>query len=386
VRIGFDVSQTGSAKAGCGYFADSLVRNLAKTDKKNEYVLYPTFGDFYWDSDSSTVCHIEQSNFHVGLKHDSFHTAQQFWRHPPVDLDEQLGSPDIVHVNSFFCPIRLRKPRLVYTFYDLGFLENPEWTTEQNRISCFNGVFNASLYADYIVAISDYSRGHFLETFPHFPAERISVVYPASRYSMAKPITQPTRLGFLRPGCFWLTVGTLEPRKNHLRLLKAYAKLKAQRSQTYPLVLAGGKGWLMDDLEQLLDELNLQQEVILLGYVADEALHWLYHNCYALVYPSLFEGFGLPVLEAMSCGSPVITSNCTSIPEIVGEAGLLVDPYQEEAIFRAMLSLSNGAVDRGQLKDMSLHRAAGFSWVNAAESVLEIYRNLLVMPVKSPSR
>lgn len=380
VRIGFDISQTGKSKAGCGYFADSLIRHLAKIDTQNEYVLYPTFGDFFWDSNNSSVCRIDQANFRVGLHHYSFYGAQQFWRKPPGDFEQQLSAPDVVHANNFFCPTNLENARLIYTLYDLGFLENPEWTTEQNRTGCFNGVFNASLYADYIIAISGYSRRHFLETFPHFPEHRAIVVYPASRYSSTKALARPGNLEVLRPESFWLSVGTLEPRKNHLRLLKAYARLKAQVGHTHPLVLAGGKGWLMDDFEQVLDELRIRQDVVLLGYVDDEALQWLYQNCFALLYPSLFEGFGLPVLEAMSLGAPVITSNVTSIPEIVGDAGLLVDPYEEEDILQAMLNLSRGKVDRNRLKEMSISRASMFSWVDAAKSVLEIYRDALLKP------
>jgi len=105
MKIGFDISQTGSAKAGCGWFADSLIRHLAKLDFENEYVLYPTFGDAYWDAAGpKTTLVIEQPNFCIGLSHRCHSETQQFWRNPPVDLEAQLGTPDIVHSNNFFCP------------------------------------------------------------------------------------------------------------------------------------------------------------------------------------------------------------------------------------------------------------------------------------------
>src|SRR6185369_12988003 len=120
MRVGFDVSQTGQAKAGCGYFADSVIRNLATIDAENEYILYPTFGDFYWDPAwPSTTCHIAQANFRQGLGHRTVAEVQSFWRSSPPDLEVRLGSPDIVHANNFFCPVGLRHARLVYTLYDL---------------------------------------------------------------------------------------------------------------------------------------------------------------------------------------------------------------------------------------------------------------------------
>jgi glycosyltransferase involved in cell wall biosynthesis len=181
----------------------------------------------------------------------------------------------------------------------------------------------------------------------------------------------------LQPNRFWLNVGTIEPRKNQDRLLKAYAELKARKKEVYPLVLAGGSGWLMEDFERKLESLGLRQDVILTGYVDDTALQWLYENCFALVYPSLFEGFGLPVLEAMSLGAPVIASNVTSIPEIVGNAGILVDPLDEEAIFHAMLKLSKDPQAHSHFKESGVERSKLFTWEAAARSVLECYKTAL---------
>lgn len=378
MRIGFDVSQTGRLKAGCGYFADSLIRYLADIDSDNEYILYPTFGDFYWDPDwPTTTCQISRPNVRPGLGHRTLAAAQLLWSCPATDLETQLGNPDIIHANNFFCPVGLKKARLVYTLYDLGFVEHPDWTTERNRTGCFDGVYNASLYADLIIAISDYTRRHFLEIFPHYPADQIIVVYPASRFLGRTDFARPDRLPQLQPERFWLSVGTMEPRKNYRRLLQAYASLKARRGQTFPLVLVGPQGWLMDDFEKTIDDLFLRQDLILLGYVDDRALQWLYQNCFAFVYPSLFEGFGLPVLEAMSLGASVIASGSTSLPEIIEEAGILIDPLSDEAIFLAMLRLSTDAEFRATLKERAFRQAAKFAWGTTARAVLEGYRDVL---------
>jgi glycosyltransferase involved in cell wall biosynthesis len=385
MKIGFDISQTGKQKAGCGYFADSLARHLAEIDPLNEYILYPTFGDSFWDPDwASGTYRLRQANFHNGLGHKTFETAKVFWSHPPEDLESQLGDPDIVHSNNFFCPQGLRKARLVYTLYDLSFLVHPEWTTEENRTACFQGVFQASLYADLIISISHYSRNHFLEVFPHYSENRIVVAHPASRFSNSVDIRPPSNLPALVPGQFWLNVGVFEPRKNQERLLRSYDLLKKELGKTYPLVFAGGSGWLMENFEKKLDELHLRQDVIFLGYVENETLQWLYKNCFAFLYPSLFEGFGMPVLEAMSLGAPVIASKVTSLPEITGDAALLIDPTREGEICQAMRRLAVDPQVRFDLMGRSSLQASKFSWHSTASTVLQAYQQVASRPPLFP--
>ena len=377
MRIGYDVSQTGKNKAGCGYLAYSLGQTLAKIDTQNEYLLYPTFGDFFFDLNwMSDTLQVGNQRFRRGLAHHNFEEAQSFWRNPPANFEERLGNPDIIHANNFFCPTSCHRSRLVYTLYDLGHVKNPDWTTEANRIGCFAGTFKASLYADFIVAISEYSRRHFLEIFPHYPAERIEVVPLASRFVGLETPKKPQELGNFEPGKFWLNVATIEPRKNPRRLAQAYARLKADLGVTFPLVLAGGQGWLMEDFEDYLVELGIREYVHLLGYVDESTVIWLLRNCFALVYPSLFEGFGLPVLEAMSQGAAVITSNTTSLPEVIGDAGLLVDPLEVDSIYQAMRRLSLGEVNRAELQARGFERSKMFSWESSAHKVLDIYERV----------
>ena len=378
MKIGFDISQTGSEKAGCGFFAESLIWHLAEIDRENEYILYPTFGNHYLDPHwASSTCRIDQANFKRAPGQKTREAARDFWSNPPDSLEKRLGSPDIIHSNNFFCPTGLRKTRLVYTLHDLSFLVHPEWTTEENRTACFEGVFNASIFADFIIAVSNYSRSHFLETFPHYPIDRIRTVYEASRFKLSTDVPKPKKLSFLQRDEFWLSVGVLEPRKNNKGLLAAYASLKKEMGKMFPLVLAGGKGWLMEDFKRELESLGLQQDVILPGYVDDETLQWLYQNCFAFLYPSYFEGFGLPVIEAMSLGAAVIASNTTSVPEIVGQAGMLIDPANQKEICQAMQRLVSEPGLRDTLKDNAPRRASQFSWHSAAALTLECYRGLL---------
>src|ERR1017187_6899127 len=154
MRIGFDISQTGSSKAGCGYFAENLIRHLAARDSANEYILYPAVGDVFWDpgcGGETFSCNLH--NFRRLAAPRSFEASRAFWREPGPDFEARLGDPDIVHIHNFYCPRGLRKARLVYTLHDLSFIEHPEWTTEANRFGCWHNVFQASLRADLIVAV-----------------------------------------------------------------------------------------------------------------------------------------------------------------------------------------------------------------------------------------
>jgi len=153
----------------------------------------------------------------------------------------------------------------------------------------------------------------------------------------------------------------------------------------FPLVLTGSDGWLMDDFHRWLDDLRLHQDVIILGYVDDTILQWLYQHCFAFVYPSFFEGFGLPVLEAMSLGAPVIVSNVTSLPEIVATHGILVDPHDVESIYHGMRQLATDPLLRTDLRGRALSQAAKFSWQSAARETLACYREVLNAPPFMPA-
>ena len=386
MKIGFDISQTGKDKTGCGYFSYSLFQALLKIKHETSYIAYPSFGDGYWDPDCSLSDCFDnfkknKSSVSSGPRHTSRRDVIAFWRNTHIDLDQELGNPSIIHANNFFSPRGLKKTKLIYTLYDLSFLESPEWHTESNRLLTFRGVFHASLFADGIIAISEYSRQHFLEHFPYYPQDRIWTVSLASRFPLLISGKEPLKKFSVIPQKYWLSVGTLEPRKNHHRLLNAYAKLVHNGKGTpLPLVLVGAKGWRMEHLQLLIEKLNIKDHVKVLGYVEDATLQWLYKHSFAFIYPSLFEGFGLPVLEAMAMGAAVITSETTSIPEVVGDAGYLIDPLDENAIYQALLLFQENPALRNEHSRKSLKQAAKFSWEKTAQTVLSIYEKVLSLP------
>lgn len=381
MHIGFDISQTGKNKAGCGFFAHALIQALLELAPEYRYSLFPSFGDFYFDARMPFRNPYRAG--HYGPRHFTRASTRQFWRKD--DLESSLGSPTIVHSNNFWCPTQLRSSRLIYTFHDMGFVVDPSWTTETNRVGCFEGVFRSSIAADWIIATSEASKAHYLSIFPHMPEDRVRVIYQCSRFDdLSMEGTRPKVLQAIPAGKYWLNVGTIEPRKNQRRLVEAYARYLALGGEPMPLVLAGGGGWLMDDFKDYLRQLNVDAHVILTGYMSDDELVWLYRHCYANVYPSLFEGFGLPVLEGMQFGAPTLASNTTSMPEVAGSAAILLSPEDTEAWAAALLRLAVDRAERARLSEAARVQAQTFGWKKTAAQVLDLYREARVSPKRRP--
>jgi glycosyltransferase involved in cell wall biosynthesis len=381
-RIGFDVSQATSEAAGCGYFARSLCENLLASDKDSQFTLFQDFGDFWFNAHKSKCSKFSGSKVSLGPVFKQGQICAKYWNDPA--LDQKLGDLDIIHSNNFWCPEQLIRPRLIYTLYDLGFLDHPEWTTEENRYGCFEGVYRSSLYADFVVCISEFSRKRYLEYFPHFPRERIGVVYPTSRFeNVTDHGSRPAALEGIRDKGFWLCVSTIEPRKNQLMLLDAYKLYLEESEAKLPIIFAGGKGWLMDDFVVKIRKRGLEEKVILAGYVSDQELVWLYQKCFGNLYPAIYEGFGLPVLEGMQFSAPTACSNTTSLPEVAGEGGAQFDPIDERSWTEFMLKLENEPDYRLKVSHSGPIQAEKFTSLKSARECLKFYEKVLTMEKRS---
>ena len=378
MKIGFDVSQTAEEKAGCGYLADQLIRALAELDTENTYLLYPTFYG-YRHPDFKRATRIERRNFRTVRLKGSYVQQCRYWD-TPQDRMELLGYPDIIHANNYSFPQNVTAGT-VFTVYDLAVLEVPRYTTEANRLVCFQGLFDAALHADALIMISEATKKAFIRHFPHCPQERMTVVHLGNRPTIAWRSPAESRKVLARRGLpeeeFWLGVGTVEPRKNYRMLIEAYKELLNRRQDERALYIAGGKGWMESDIRQFVTENGLQSKVKFLGYVDDAELSALYSSCFAFIYPSFYEGFGLPVLEAMSCGAPVICSNSTSLPEVAGEAALLIDPHSRDSLLSAMLEIGRNGDLVCKLRGNSLLQAGKFSWEKAARKTLAVYGDVM---------
>ena len=373
IRIAFDLSQVGPRKAGCGFYAAALFDALLEARAGHAYMLLGSFGDFVHQP--LMALQAPRRGCRWGPRLPLRRQAQRFWNDPQA-VAALFRGVDLVQANNFWCPAWPLQPALVYTVYDLSVADHPEWHRERNRHGCFQGMQRAAVHADWFVAISEASRQAFLAHFPHVRPERVRVIYPASRFEQKgwrlRP-SPPRRAPWLQGRPFLLSTGTVEPRKNQRFLLEVYSRYRARGGPAVPLVLAGGLGWLMDDFQRELDSSPWSADVHWLGYVSDAELAWLYSHCLLNLYPSYYEGFGLPVLEGMGLGAPVICSNSTSMPEIVAVAGVLLDPDDTEAWVHALDTLITQPERRQALAEAAHLRAKRFSWRESADALLELY-------------
>lgn len=364
MKIGYDVSQTAENKSGTGFFADQLIRALSRIDNQNEYTLFPWFYE-YRPSKYRNATKIDKDNFKNILIRDF------------DDYMQKDGTKlDIIHSNNFTFP-RNTKAKKIVTIYDVCFMDCPEYTTEANRQVCYKGTFNSMLYADHIITISNYSKERLLHFFPFVDENKISVVYLGNRNTLLQEKRDKRVYSKfnLKENEYYLSVGTVEPRKNYRTLLKAYSLYKDKSSECKKLCIAGGFGWMEEGFKDEIKKLGLQDYVIVTGYVSDQELSNLYAGCYGFVYPSWYEGFGLPILEAMNFKKPVIASNVTSIPEVTQDKALLVAPGNVEEISEHMLALECDSALYERLAIEGNQRAGSFSWDKAAKEVLKIYNN-----------
>jgi glycosyltransferase involved in cell wall biosynthesis len=275
-------------------------------------------------------------------------------------------------------PLFVKTGKYIVTIHDVIPLVLPWAFPPRHRLVLATALTRIRKQAEMVIVPSTAAAEdvvHFLRV----ERERIRVI-PMGCESRFQPIEEPMRAAVLRrqydlPERYILFVGTLEPRKNVQTLLRAFAQVIAETPQDdLTLVIAGGKGWGGEDYRSTVDALKLHDRVRFAGFVADDDLPELYRGALLFVYPSLYEGFGLPVLEAMACGTPVITSNRASLPEVAGDAALLADPTRPEALAEAMASIISDGDLRQALRVKGLARAQTFTWDAVAQQTMAIYR------------
>ncbi len=298
----------------------------------------------------------------------------RMWTHVRLSWEMIEHSPDLLFVPSHVLPLAHPR-RSVVTIHDLGYLFHPEaHTLFQNAYLRWSTRYNARA-ASRVLADSEATRQDLIRHY-RIPPERIDVVYPGRNESLA-PVTDPDALAHVRvryglSEAYLLYVGTLHPRKNLVRLVQAFGLVASSQSPDLQLVLAGQKGWLYDEILAQVQRLGLADRVVLTGYVPDADLPALLSGALAFVFPSLYEGFGFPVLEAMACGTPAICSDVSSLPEVAGDAALLVDPLDTQALAETIGRILADENLRHELVQRGFRQLRRFSWRSCAEKTLGI--------------
>ncbi len=286
--------------------------------------------------------------------------------------------PAIAHFTNMVSPLRAGCPT-VLTVHDASLVLHPRLHSFRHWLAVRPLLPFMARRASAVITVSESARADIIACLGVRP-ERVRVIYNGAPDG-CRPVLDPAILGAARaryglPERFCLFVGTLEPRKNAITLIEALA-IARQTDPTLALVMAGPLGWKYEATLARIDDLGLRSAVLRLGYVAEGDLPALYSACQAVVYPSLYEGFGFPIVEGMACGAPVITSNVSSMREIAGDAGYLCDPRSADAIARAMLDVTAHPDLARVLSDLGLARASGFSWRRAAAATLDVYESVM---------
>lgn len=284
---------------------------------------------------------------------------------------------DLYHTLAFVGPLVQLAP-MVVTVYDLTFMRYPQRLTTARRLYLRTMTELTCRRARRILAIS-HSTAHDLSELLNVDPAKVDVTplgYDTARYRPLPPEDVAAfRQANALPERFWLFLGTLEPRKNLVTLVHAYAALP--KSDRLPLILAGGKGWKTDDLFSAIADHQLTDDIILPGFVDLSEIALWYNAAEAFVYPSVFEGFGLPVLEAMACGTPVITSNVSSLPEVAEGAGLCLPPHDTDAWVAGLQTIYHDDAWREQARTRGLHKAQQFRWQTTAQLTINSYQKAL---------
>lgn len=370
MRIAIDAHSVGAKLGGNESYAINLIEALAQIDNTNDYTLYVT------TNEARDRFQNRWPNFKVRstLPHTPLIRI-------PLTLSAELrkNPVDVLHVQFTappFCPCPV-----VVSIHDLSFEHLPQTFNRRSRTQLRLTVRHSARRAARILSLSEHTRRDIIETYG-INEDHVDAIPLAAPEHFA-PVHDHAELQRVRHnygivGDYILSVGSIQPRKNLARLIKAFASLRGDGSiaKLPQLVLAGKCAWLYDETLRALEESGAKEAVVLTGYVPEGDLPALYSGALCFVYPSYFEGFGLPPLEAMKCGAPVIAGNRTSLPEVVGDAALLVDPFDVEAIGAAIKRLIKDSELRNELSIKGLERANTFNWLDTARRTLAIYKEV----------
>ena len=367
MHIAIDAHSVAAQLAGNETYAINLIEALAEIDQTNRYTLYVTKKaaidrfDGRWPNFT-----VRQTLPHTPLVRIPLALSAELRQHPVDVLHVQYTAPPFPP-----CPI-------VATIHDLSFEHLPETFNRRSRTQLRFTVRHTTGRAAQILTLSEFSRRDIIETYGVDP-DLIWVTPPAAPPHFA-PVTNEIELRRIRESYgintdYLLSLGSIQPRKNLITLIEAYSCLRRSRPEgKLPrLVLAGKRGWLDREIFRAAERSDFQQDILFTGYVPEQDLPALYSGATCFVYPSYFEGFGLPVVEAMQCGVPVIAGNRTSLPEVTGDAALMFDPFDTRALSEAITRLVDDPDYRARLRLKGLKRAKDFNWKVTAQLTLAAY-------------
>jgi len=369
VRLGIDATPLARAKSGIGYHVEFLVRALAKTGGIEEIILFSNREPVFDGDRPARARWVDRRLFPMRAPWLQFLL-------PSLIREEK---PDLVHYVNFNAPVFSSHP-FVVTFHDMSVFLHPEYFTWKKRLLTRPLMPVVGRRARAILTVSETVREEIVALLG-FERERIFVVPPAPADLYAPVEDSPERSAILRgrnlAGPYILFVGTLEPRKNLAGLLRAFDLLKQEGRIPHRLAVVGGRGWKYSPIFETVDAMRNKSEVLFLDYVPLAELPAIYSAADLLVFPSFYEGFGVPPVEAMRCATPTLVSDLPVTREVLGDASRYVDPASDEAIAEGMLRILSDSGVASDLRRRGLERAALYTWDRAARLALDAYRSVL---------
>jgi len=369
MRFAIDATSIPRQMAGAGVYTYNLIRAVAAVDHENEYTVFAK-------SDAFDDLNRDEPLFRTVRVSTRSRPARLLWEQLALPIHLRRQKIDVLHSPHHTAPMVVAGCRRVITFHDLTFFLLAD-RYPRSRLMYFRAVSWATArVADALICPSQAVRDDIVRIL-HARPEKVHPIAEAAAPEF-QPIKNRAALEKLRtryalPERFILSVGSLEPGKNRAALLKAYAGLR-KRGLEQKLVVVGQRAWKYEDDLALAEELGIKGDVLFTGYVPPEEMPALYNAADLFVFPSLYEGFGLPVIEAMACGVPVVASNLSAIPEVAGEAALLVDPRDIDQLCDAMERVLRDKRLQAALRRRGLERAQGFSWERAARETIAVYQ------------
>ncbi len=373
MRIAIDARMLADTLTGVGRYLLNLIKHLAEIDKKNDYLILAVSRL----SPDHFLNKFQAPNFEKIIVKTPIVSLRQHFTIPPILRREKI---DIFHYPQFDLPFFQRR-KSVITIYDLNVLQIADYFPKQRfiRRTYSRWITKISLQkAEKVIAISQSTKGDIIRYFKT-PEEKIEVIYGAVDehfHPLPQKETRKKLEKYSLSSPYLLYVGVHRAHKNLLRLLEAYRLLKENGRITHKLVIVGEKDPRFLQAKWKVEKLGLDGEVIFTGYLPEEDLPYFYNGATLFIFPSLYEGFGMPVLEAMACGTPVVCSHTSSLPEIAGEAAIFVDPHNIEAMAEGMKKVIDDGGLRKRLSLAGLEQAKRFSWHRTAQKTLEVYRSL----------
>jgi glycosyltransferase involved in cell wall biosynthesis len=374
MRIGIDYTAAINQSAGIGRFVRNLFREVTRLDPENQYVMVhaaPNTGRVVSIPDGPNVSE-KQLRFRE-------RTMTALWHrlHVPIPVDFLAGGLDVFHAPDFILP-PLHRGISILTVHDLAFLIHPECADDRLLMFLERAVPRSCERADYIVTDSENTKNDVICLLDADPG-RVFVV-PGGVDEAFHPASADAIAEVRRTYNIWkpyvLAVGVIEPRKNLPRLIDAYARFRLRTGAEHQLVIAGGKGWKWEETFRTAEQCGFADDIVFTGYVPDQSLSALYSGAEVFALPSLYEGFGLPVLEAMACGTAVVCSDTSSLPEFAADAAILVSPEDTNAIAEGLERVCLDELVRNDLRTRGSKRAAEFTWERSAELLLDVYQKV----------